>query len=186
MTRREELRKIGIDDELIDMWLYDAYEEQKRKLEQAKKRKLEMLSKMSLIDRFIDRLIYETVRKMKVKNGNSRDTIPEFTGDKNNPIEVYQYNSRYGIMPTKTIDNPDGTFTHIYKQNDRVIKVNVKVNLSGIPMPSKEEMEKFEIDQKRLLAELLPVSEEEIIDMSDEQVLKLIKDNEQNIKIIYN
>ena len=55
--------------------------------------------------------------------------------DQNNPKEVYNYYLNNGIMPTKIIENEDGTWTHIYENG---LTINGKITLSGIKSPSNE------------------------------------------------
>ena len=84
---------------------------------------------MNLIEKKVDMLLRRLAYKIMVKDNSE---IPPFTGDKNNPVEVWEYNARYGIMPVKTIEHGDGYYTHIYADGT---EVNVHVTLSGIPLP---------------------------------------------------
>ena len=54
---------------------------------------------------------------------------PGFTGDKNNPVEVWRYNSMHGIDPVETINHGNGHYTHIY---DDGTKINIHVTSSSI------------------------------------------------------
>lgn len=188
MTIREELKETGFTDEKINEFVAKEYLRRKQILEYEKRRLLEKKHelKLNLIERYVIGMIHKLAYKKLLNERKNNAETEKIDLETCSAVEAYEYYSRHNINPTESIENEDGTVTHIYKQKNREIKVNIKVNLIGIPSPSQKEMEKFEIDQKRLLAELLPVSEDEIVDMSDEQVLKLIKDNEKNIKIIYN
>lgn len=63
------------------------------------------------------------------KEKSKNKDVPEFTGDKENPIEVWEYNSKNGITPIETIDNEDGSFTHKYADGS---KVTIRTTLTGI------------------------------------------------------
>ena len=84
---------------------------------------------MNLIEKKIDMLF----RKLAYKRGVSKNhEVPPFTGDKNNPVEVWEYNARYGIMPVKTIEHGDNVYTHIYEDGT---SVTIQVHLISILTP---------------------------------------------------
>ena len=173
MTIRQEMKQIGFSDDEIDQFIYEVYENEKRNAISEKEifqNKISSLSIENLIYRFIERIAYK--RYIKKQNNN----IPEFTGDRNNPIEVYEYNSRYGIMPVETIHNEDGTYKHIYEDGR---EVTIKVTLTGIPIPSDERLKKLETDNRRLLAEVLNITEQEAISMKDSQVKRMVLKREK-------
>ena len=173
MTIREEMKQIGFCDNEIDQFIYEVYEKEKRNAISEKEifqNKISSLSIENFIYRFFERIAYK--RYIKKQNNN----IPEFTGDRNNPIEVYEYNSRYGIMPVKTIYNEDGTYNHIYEDGT---EVTIKVTLTGIPIPSDERLKKLETDNRRLLAEVLNITEQEAISMKDSQVKRMVLKREK-------
>lgn len=180
MTIREEMKQIGFSDNEIDQFVYEVYENEKRNATSEKERfqnKMTSLSIENLIYRFFKRLAYK--RYIEKKDNN----IPEFAGDRNNPIEVYEYNSRYGIMPVETIHNEDGTYTHIYEDGT---EVTIKVTLTGIPIPSDERLKKLETDNRRLLAEVLNITEQEAINMKDSQVKRMVLKREKiNKKFLF-
>lgn len=104
--------------------------------------------------------------------------LPEFTGDRNNPVDVWEYNARNGIMPVKSMDNKDGTFTHEYEDGT---VVTIKVTLTGVL--DSELLEKRTKDNRRYLADYLNMNEEELIDMSESEIESLVKKNEVSKKI---
>ncbi len=73
----------------------------------------------------LNKLALYYYEKEKSKNKD----VPEFTGDKENPIEVWEYNSQNGVTPIETIDNEDGSFTHKYADGS---KVTIRTTLTGI------------------------------------------------------
>lgn len=179
MKIRDELKQIGFSDADIDRYVYQAYEREKNEAMQLRNNLIEQLS-MSPIEKKIERLMRRLAWKLYVKGQNS--TIPEFTGDRNNAIEVFEYNQRYGIMPIETIENEDGTYTHIYEDGFAVV---VKTNLIGISSPSEEELRKIKIDERRLLAEILDIEEQYAINISDEKIRKLVLRKERSLKKSY-
>ncbi len=173
MKIRDELKQKGFSDDEIDRYVYEAYERKKREAIQSREKLINKLT-TSPIERTIDRLI-RRLAWISMQKGQS-SSIPKFTGDKNNPIEIFEYNQRYGIKPIKTIENEDGTYTHIYEDG---LTVNVEVNLSGISIPSNEELRQMEIDERRFLAEVLDIDEQYAINTSNKKIKKLVLKNEK-------
>lgn len=100
------------------------------------------------------------------KEKSKNKDVPEFTGDKENPIEVWEYNSQNGVTPIETIDNEDGSFTHKYVDGS---KVTVRTTLTGII--DEEMIVRSKTDMKRLLSDYPNEFEDEL--MNSGQVLKL-------------
>lgn len=178
MNIREEYLNAGFSNEYVDERAKEEYECVVDQIEKSKKKfkdiKIIRFLCTDWSEYLISRLAWYYYRKEKAKNRK----IPEFTGDKNNPIEVYEYNLNNGIMPIETIDNKDGTFTHKYEDG---IVVNVKVTSSGVI--DGEIWEKMNEDNRRFLAVYLNISEEEVINMSENEIESLVKKNEFNKKV---
>ena len=178
MTIREELLKIGFTDEYVDQRAKETYDRIVNLLGKNKKSfKDTKIYRVLSMDTVADWLIYKAVQYYQRKIEKNKE-IPEFTGDRNNPIDVYEYNSKVGIKPIKTIDNKDGSYTHTYEDGT---VVTVRVTLSGFV--SEEFMQRAERDRKRLLADYLKIEEEELINMNDEEIETLVKKNEFNKKL---
>ena len=176
MGIRTELIKAGFTSEYVDEVAKEAHE-RRVKLLPSKKRisdiKIVQFSTMDWAEYLIDKVSHYYYSK-QLKN----TPIPEFTGNKNNPIEVWEYNAKYGIMPEETIHNEDGTITHRYKDGT---VVNIKVNLTGVF--NEKQFEQFKKRERRLLADYLKMSEEKLLNMDDSEVEDIIKKNEKNRKL---
>lgn len=178
MSIRDELITAGFTSEYVDNVSKEAYAARVRLLPEKKRiseTKILKFLTMDWAEYLIDRVtLYYYNKQMKKK----RAIIPEFTGDRNNPVEVWEYNAMHGIMPIETIYNEDGTITHKYE--DGTI-VNIRVNLTGIF--SKQDFENHNKRERRLLADYLNMTEEELLNMSDEEIENIIKKNEKNSKL---
>ena len=176
MKIREELKEKGFSNSEINIFLKNEYDRQKQKLDQEKIVLLELKKQLknSHLEKHIDKLIDI------IKNKHLLDGKKDLENSES--IEFYKYCSNHNIKPTEIIKNADNTTTYLYKQENRIVKINLEMNLASISFLSKEEDEKFKLNNKRLLAEVLPVSEEKIIDMSEKQILKLVSKNERQQK----
>lgn len=106
MSIRDELLKAGFSDDYVSEVAANAYDNIVRSLP---KRKSFFDTKVGKflstdwiyvwVENLIDRLALYYYEKDRAKD----DTKPEFTGDKTNPVEVYEYNAMNGIMPKETI-----------------------------------------------------------------------------------
>ena len=86
---------------------------------------------MNIIEEITLKMLHKlSWKKIMLEAKNNQKRI-----DHNNPEEMYNYYLNNGIMPTKTIENEDGTWTHIYENG---LTINGKVTLSGIKLPSSE------------------------------------------------
>ena len=176
MTIREELKEKGFTDKEINKYMYEAYE---RQIIEAKKAREDLLNKLEMtsIDKEIDKLMNKLAWKKIMKE---KSDIPEFIGDINNPIDIYNYKVKCGILPILTIHNADGSCTHLYEDGFRVT-IKSRITLSEIKLPSSEDLK---IEDRRLLAELLGIDEEESINMSDNQINRLVLKKQKYLKKI--
>ena len=174
MRIREELLNMGYDDDYVNEAALNAYT---RVAESLPRRKTILDTKFvkvlstDWIEVLINRLALYYYEKEKAKENRT----PEFTGDRTDPVEVYEYNAMNGIMPNETSQNEDGSYTHRY---DDGTKITVRVNLQSIFPEGFEE--KQEIRRRRLLADYLHMDEDIILAMSDEEIEELVKKKEMS------
>lgn len=181
MSIRDELLSSGYSEEDIDLEAEKEYMEVLENLQAEAERKREVLRNTlctNSIERWADRTLRRLAWRLYNKKQSKNKTMPEFTGDRNNPLDVVKYNLENGIMPVETIDHKDGTFTHIYDDGTKVI---ARVTLTGII--DENMIKNAENRRKRLLADYLHMDEEEVMNMSEEEIESLVKKNELNEKI---
>lgn len=175
MTIREELLSAGFSNKYVDEQSQIRYQMMVDQIDKSKKKFSDTkIGRLLSIEYLINRVALYYYEKEQTKNRK----IPEFTGDKNNPVEVWEYNSRYGIKPTQTIDNKDGSYTHKYEDGT---VVTIKTTLTGVI--DSEMLEKAEKNKRRLLADYLNMDEEEVINMNYSEIISLVKKNEFSKKI---
>lgn len=180
MTIREEWLNAGYSNEYVDL---EAEKEYRKVLKQIEREKIEFTDKIykalctNWIEQWAQRSINRLAWKSYIKEQTKNRKTPEFTGDRDNPIERWKYIQENGIMPIETIENEDGTFTRIYEDEFKVI---VKITAGVI---DGEMFDKIEKDRKRLLADYLKIDEEEVINMSEGEIESLVKKNEFSKKI---
>ena len=73
----------------------------------------------------VEKIVLNKINRSAWKKVMKEQKIPEFIGDKNNPMEVYEYISKYNIEPIETITNEDRTYTNIYENG---LEICVKNN----------------------------------------------------------
>lgn len=178
MNIREELLNAGFSNEYVDE---NAKEQYLRKVDEINKSKKKFSD--TKIGRFLctdwaEYLINRATLYYYEKEQAKHRKLPEFTGDRNNPADIWEYNARNGIMPVETIDNEDGTFTHKYEDGT---VVTIKTTLTGVI--DGEIFERMKKDCRRFLADYLNMNEEELIDMSESEIQSLVKKNEVSRKI---
>lgn len=175
MRIRDELLRCGYSHEYVDEIALLTYNDILNSLPKKKNffdTKIGKFLSTDWCDLLIDKLALYYYEKEKM----SEQKKLEFTGDKNNPVDVYEYNARNGIMPDETRENEDGSYTYTYDG----VPVTVKVNLTSIF----EEgfLEKYEIRKKRLLADYLNIDEDVILNMSEEEIEALVAKRMKNEK----
>lgn len=177
MSIREELISMGYTDDYVDDVATDAYASM---VCYAPKRKSLLDTKVGrfLSTDWLDVLINKLALYYYEKEKAKENKMPEFTGDRTNPVDVYEYNAMNGIMPNETTQNEDGSYTHRY---DDGIEITVKVNLTGIYPEGFEE--EHDVRKKRLIADYLKIDEEVVLAMSDEEIEELVKKNEMGKKM---
>lgn len=176
MSIRDELLRVGFSDDYVSKVATSAYDSIVCTLPKRKTffdTKVGKFLSTDWIDELINRLALYYYEKDRAKE----DTKPEFTGDKTNPVEVYEYNAMNGIMPSETIQNDDGSYTHRY---DNDITITVKVNLTDV-FPEGF-LEYYAIRKKRLIADYLKIDEDVLLAMSDEELEELVSKNESTKK----
>ena len=173
MSIRDELLKMGYDDDYVNDAALNAYTSMARSLPRRKTildTKFVKALSIDWIEVLVNRLVLYYYEKEKAKEERQ-----EFMGDRTNPVEVYEYNAMNGIMPNETTQNDDGSYTHRY---DGDVEVTVKVNLTSIYPEGF--LEKHEIRRKRLIADYLHMDEDVLLTMSDDEIEELVKKNEMS------
>lgn len=180
MSIREELLESGFSEQYIDKRAKEEYDEIIKRIEidKYKSNKVHRFSYIYWVERQLTRLAYKLSIYERKKSNDKKLENPEFTGDRNNPADVWEYNARNGIMPIETIDNKDGTFKHTYEDGT---VVTIEVTLTGVI--DGEMFEKMKKDNKRFLADYLKMDEEEVINMDEDEIESLVKKNEFNKKV---
>lgn len=178
MTIREELLNAGFTSEYIDESAKEQYLRKVDEINRSKKKFSDTKIGRFLCTDWAEYLINKVALYYYEKEQTKHRKLPEFTGDRNNPVDVWEYNARNGIMPVETIDNEDGTFTHKYEDGT---VVTIKITLTGII--DDEMIEALKKNRRRILADYLNMNEEELIAMSESEIESLVKKNEVSKKI---
>lgn len=177
MSIREEYINAGYANKYIDERAKEEYEYIVSKIEKSKKKFTDTKIVRFLCTDWSEYLINKLARYYYLKKHHSNE-LPEFTGDRNNPVEVFEYNQRNGIKPIETKETEDGVFIHKYEDGT---VVHVKTTLTGIIDGNL--YDKMIKDRKRFIADYLKIDEEEIENMNEFEIENLVKKNELKRKV---
>lgn len=111
---------------------------------------METNKKYNLVERLVIASLHKKAWKKLINSEENKD-IPEFTGNTDDIDEVYKYISKPSVLPIKTIDNNDGTYTCIYDVNGIVVKRIIHATLSGIHMKEHEEINTVDVKTRKLV-----------------------------------
>lgn len=174
MTIRERLLDANYTEEEINKMAEEEYNQRVSNLPKKKKFCETSLGKFLLTDWPLY-LYNQYVLYLYQKEMEKQSQAQECEIDRTNPYEIYKYNASHGIKPIKTTNHGNGNYTHEYR--DGTI-VNVQVNLSG-GVISAEDLENIKIHKRELLADYLNIDAEEILQMTEDQIDELVKQNEK-------